>query len=152
MKAKQVKAEEAQQEVRQVSNKLICGDNLEVLKALPKESVDLIYIDPPFFSNRNYEVVWGDEAEIRSFKDRWEGGMEHYIGWLKERVQAIYEVLKPTGSLYLHCDKHANAHIRIMLDEIFGANNFRNEIIWHYSGTGNPSNSFKQKHDNIYFY
>ncbi|MDD5236558.1 MAG: hypothetical protein PHU91_02720, partial [Candidatus Omnitrophica bacterium] len=70
-------------------NKLICGDNLEELKKIEKESVDLIYIDPPFFSNKQYEVVWRDEAEIRSFEDRWEGGIEHYIGWMKPRVEAM---------------------------------------------------------------
>ena len=86
------------------TNKLICGDNLEELAKLPKESVDLIYIDPPFFTHKQYEVVWGDEAEIRSYKDRWEGGIEHYISWLKPRVQAMCEVLKPTGSFYIHCD------------------------------------------------
>src|SRR5271157_3592185 len=110
-------------------NHLICGDNLEVLKTIEKESIDLIYIDPPFFSNRQYEIIWGDEAEVRSFEDRWEGGVENYIGWLKERVVLMYDILKPTGTFYLHCDYHANAHIRIMLDEVFGKNNFRNEII-----------------------
>jgi DNA modification methylase len=114
------------------TNKIICGDNLEEIAKLPKESVDLIYIDPPFFTHKQYEVVWKDEAEIRSYKDRWEGGIEHFIGWLKPRVQAMYEVLKPTGSFYIHCDWHANAHIRIMLDEIFGEENFQNEIIWAY--------------------
>jgi len=57
-----------------MKNKLICGDNLEAPRTIQNESVDLIYIDPPFFGNRHYEVVWGDEAEIRSFQDRWEGG------------------------------------------------------------------------------
>lgn len=57
-----------------MKNKLICGDNLATLKTVEDESVDLIYIDPPFFSNKQYEVVWGDEAEVRSFEDRWEGG------------------------------------------------------------------------------
>ena len=133
-------------------NKLICGDNLDVLKTIEKESVDLIYIDPPFFSNKTYEVIWGDEAEIRSFKDRWEGGIEHYIGWLKERVQLMYDVLKPTGSFYIHCDIHANAHIRIMLDEIFGEKNFKNEIIWSYKRYTAASNRFQKLHDSIYFY
>jgi site-specific DNA-methyltransferase (adenine-specific) len=67
-------------------NRLILGDNLEILKNMEKESVDLIYLDPPFFSNRNYEVIWGDTGEIRSFQDRWAGGISHYIEWLKERV------------------------------------------------------------------
>lgn len=108
---------------------------MEILKSIASESVDLIYIDPPFFSNRNYEVIWGDEGEIRSFKDRWAGGMEHYIGWLKERVEEMYRVLKPTGSFYLHCDWHADAYIRVsILDKIFGDGNFRNHIIWRRKG------------------
>lgn len=134
------------------TNKLICGDNLEEISKLPKESVDLIYIDPPFFTHKQYEVVWGDEAEVRSYKDRWEGGIEHYISWLKPRVQAMYEVLKSTGSFYLHCDWHANAHIRIMLDEIFGKENFQNEIVWYYRGGGISKERFGRRHDTIYFY
>ena len=133
-------------------NKLYCGDNLEEVAKLPKESVDLIYIDPPFFTHKQYEVVWGDEAEVRSYKDRWEGGIEHYINWLKPRVQAMYDVLKPTGSFYIHCDWHANAHIRIMLDEILGEENFRNEIIWCYRGAGYPKNDFGKRHDTIFRY
>jgi DNA modification methylase len=134
------------------TNKLICGDNLEELAKLPKESVDLIYIDPPFFTHKQYEVIWGDEAEVRSYKDRWEGGIEHYISWLKPRVKAMYEVLKPTGSFYIHCDWHANAHIRIMLDEIFGEENFRNEIIWHYDYGARSKKTFGSKHDTIFWY
>lgn len=133
-------------------NKLICGDNLEEIQKFSENSVDLIYIDPPFFSNKKYEVVWGDEAEVRSFEDRWEGGIEHYISWLKPRVQAMYEVLKPTGSFYLHCDWHANAHIRIMLDSIFGPKNFRNEIIWCYERAHPAHKMFKRLHDTILFY
>lgn len=133
-------------------NKLICGDNLEELAKLPKESVDLIYIDPPFFTHKQYEVVWGDEAEVRSYKDRWEGGIEHFISWLKPRVQAMYEVLKPTGSFYIHCDWHADAHIRIMCDDIFGKNKFRNELIWCYSGRELNKKQWNSKHENILFY
>ena len=134
------------------TNKLICGDNLEELAKFPKESIDLIYIDPPFFTHKQYEVVWDDEAEVRSYKDRWEGGIEHFISWLKPRVQAMYEVLKPTGSFYIHCDWHANAHIRIMLDEIFSEENFQNEIIWAYRTGGATKRRWSRKHDNIYFY
>jgi len=78
-------------------NRLILGDNLEIMKTLESESVDLIYLDPPFFSNRNYEVIWGDDGEIRSFKDRWAGGIDHYVTWLKERVVEMYRLLKPSG-------------------------------------------------------
>jgi len=135
-----------------IKNKLILGDNLDILKTLKDKSVDLIYIDPPFFSNRNYEVVFGDEAEIRSFKDRWEGGVNVYIEWMKERVEELYRVLKPTGSFYLHCDWHASHHLRVMLDEVFGAKNFQNEIIWGYRTGGATKKRWSRKHDNIYFY
>ena len=138
-------------------NRLILGDNLEVMKTLNKESVDLIYLDPPFFSNRNYEVIWGDEGEIRSFKDRWAGGIDHYIGWLKERVELMYRLLKKTGSIFLHCDWHADAYIRVhILDKIFGDGNFRNHIIWKRNFTKKGS-QFKMKRyaqntDSIFFY
>jgi len=135
-------------------NRLILGDNLEILKKLESESVDLIYLDPPFFSNRNYEIIWGDEGEIRSFKDRWSGGIEHYIAWLKERVELMHLLLKKTGSIFLHCDWHADAYIRVdILDKIFGKKNFRNAIVWHYSGWNKKlSDSFEKRHDVIFYY
>jgi DNA modification methylase len=133
-------------------NKLILGDNFEILKAMESETVDLIYLDPPFFSNRDYEVVWGDEGEIRSFQDRWAGGIDHYIAWLKERVVEMHRVLKPTGSIFLHCDWHADAYIRVeILDKIFGKNNFRNEIVWYYR-RWTAGKTFQRMHDNILFY
>ena len=135
-------------------NKLVLGDNLEILKSLESESVDLIYLDPPFFSNRNYEVIWGDKGEIRSFEDRWVGGIDHYITWLKERVEEMHRILKPTGSIFLHCDWHANAYIRVLiLDKIFGEQNFRGEIIWQRH---NAHNDAKKKlavlKDTIWYY
>jgi DNA modification methylase len=136
------------------TNKLILGDNLEALKSIEDNSIDLIYLDPPFFSNKTYEVIWGDEGEVRSFEDRFEGGIEHYIGWLKERVKQMYRKLKPTGSMFLHCDWHASANIRVeILDVIFGRNNFRNEIVWCYTGPGSPHmRQFNRKHDTIFWY
>jgi DNA modification methylase len=134
-------------------NKLILGDNLETLKTLEDNSVDLIYLDPPFFSNRNYEVIWGDAGEVRSFQDRWAGGIDHYIAWLKERVTEMHRILKPTGSIFLHCDWHANAYIRVdILDKIFGASNFKNEIIWFYHRWTNVSKTFQKMHDSIFWY
>jgi DNA modification methylase len=134
-------------------NKLILGDNLEILKEIESETVDLIYLDPPFFSNRNYEVIWGDTGEIRSFQDRWAGGISHYIEWLKERVIEMHRVLKPTGSIFLHCDWHADAYIRVyILDKIFGDSNFRNEIVWCYRGGGSPKMDFGRRHDSIFRY
>jgi len=135
-------------------NHLYLGDNLEILRNLPDESIDLIYLDPPFFSNRNYEVIWGDKGEIRSFQDRWSGGIDHYIAWLKERVAELHRLLKPTGSLFLHCDWHANAYIRVyILDKIFGVENFRGEIVWKRA---NAHNDAKKKlavlTDTIWYY
>ncbi len=137
----------------QTVNKLILGDNLEILKQIDSESIDLIYLDPPFFSNRNYEVIWGDEGEIRSFVDRWSGGMDHYISWLKERVGQMHRVLKNTGSVFLHCDWHADAYIRVdILDKIFGPNNFRNEIIWKRTNSkGLAFTRMPQNHDSIIY-
>ncbi|GBU26874.1 hypothetical protein R84B8_00389 [Treponema sp. R8-4-B8] len=135
-------------------NKLILGDNLEILKTFPDEYVDLIYLDPPFFSNRNYEVIWGDEGEIRSFQDRWSGGISHYIDWLKERVIEMHRILKPTGSIFLHCDWHANAYIRVhILDRVFGESNFINEFVWKRSYTrSNISKAARKNYDSIFFY
>ena len=140
-------------EIKTKMNRLILGDNLEILKSLPPESIDLIYLDPPFFSNRNYEVIWGDKGEIRSFEDRWAGGIDHYISWLKERVEEMHRILKSTGSIYLHCDHHANAYIRVdILDKVFGYNNFRNEIVWAYTSPSRSRSFFPRKHDIIFFY
>ncbi|MDR2438843.1 MAG: hypothetical protein LBE12_05680 [Planctomycetaceae bacterium] len=138
-------------------NKLILGDNLDILRQFEDNWVDLIYLDPPFFSNRNYEIIWGDEGEIRSFQDRWAGGIEHYIAWLKERVYEMHRVLKPTGTLFLHCDWHADAYIRVeILDKIFGKNNFRNHLIWQRKTgrgeTNHKSNRFGTVSDSIFFY
>jgi DNA modification methylase len=112
-------------------NKLIHGDCLDVLKTMSDELVDLIYLDPPFFSNAVYEKTNSANGIKASFNDRWKGGIEQYIAWLKERVQQMRRILKPTGSIFLHCDHHANAYIRVFaLDAVFGSNSFRNEIIW----------------------
>jgi DNA modification methylase len=131
---------------------LYCDDNLARLGELPDQSVDLIYLDPPFFSNRVYEVIWGDEAEVRSFEDRWEGGIQHYIGWMKDRVHQMCRILTPTGSLYLHCDPHASHYLKLMLDDVFGQSMFRNEIIWRRTGAHRTPRRFETIHDVIFFY
>ena len=98
-------------------------------------------------------MIWGDEGEVASFNDRWSGGINHYIGWLYERIEELYRVLKPTGSFYLHCDWHANAYIRVhILDKIFGDKNFVNEIVWWYKGNSVPKKCFPRKHDTIFCY
>lgn len=131
---------------------LYCDDNLARLRELPSESVDLIYLDPPFFSNRIYEVIWGDEAEVRSFDDRWEGGIQHYIGWMRERIQELHRVLASTGSLYLHCDPHASHYLKVMLDAEFGQSNFRSEVIWKRTTAHNSAKRYGPVHDSLFFY
>ncbi len=134
------------------TNVIYCDDNLERLAKLPEESIDLIYLDPPFFSNRKYEIIWGDEGEVRSFEDRWEGGIEVYIGWMKERVIEMHRILKDTGSIYLHCDWHASHYLKIMMDTVFGMTNFRNEIVWHYRKWTAGNRQYQRNHDVILYY
>lgn len=133
-------------------NKLIFGDNLHVMRMLPSNSIDLIYIDPPFFSGRNYNIIFGDQNEVRSFADIWEGGMPGYLTWLNARLLEMKRLLKPTGSIFVHLDWHASHYVKIELDKIFGYDKFVNEIIWSYQGTGIPKKGFKRKHDTLLFY
>lgn len=134
-----------------ISNVIYCGDNLSVLKEIPSESVDLVYIDPPFNSNRNYEILWGDIQEKRAFEDRF-GDAEAYITYMRSRIIELHRILKNTGSFYYHCDWHAGHYVKIMLDQIFGFNNFRNEIIWHYRKWATKQVQFCSNHDTIFFY
>lgn len=129
-----------------------CDDNLSRLVQFPSDCVDLIYLDPPFFSNRQYEVIWGDEAEVRSFEDRWEGGSHVYVGWMRERMIELHRILKPTGSIYLHCDWHAAHYLKQMMDDVFGEKRFQNEVIWYYRGGGVSKSRWGRRHDNILFY
>ena len=104
---------------------IYCGDNLEQLAKLPDACVDLIYIDPSFNSNRNYEVFWGETKEKRAFEDRHEN-TRAYIDYMRPRCVQLARVLKKTGSFYYHCDWHASHYVKVMLDQIFGENNFFN--------------------------
>lgn len=130
---------------------IYCGDNLEMLKEVPDESVDLIYIDPPFNSNRNYETFWGDTQEKRAFEDRF-GDAEAYITYMRPRVVEMRRVLKNAGSFYYHCDWHASHYVKVMLDQIFGFNDFQNEIVWRYRRWPAKQKAFQRMHDIIFFY
>ncbi len=135
------------------TNTIYRGDNLHILPDFPSESIDLIYIDPPFSSNKAYNIIWGNGYEKQAYDDRWDGKIEAYIEWMKKRIVELYRLLKPSGSFYLHCDYRTNAHFRLRCDEIFGENNFRNEIIWRYpQGIKASSKKFLSNHDNILFY
>ena len=131
---------------------IYCGDNLEQLRKLPAACVDLLYIDPPFNSNRNYEVFWGETKEKRGFEDRHES-TKAYIDYMRPRCVELHRVLKKTGSFYYHCDWHASHYVKVMLDQIFGENQFRSEIIWQRTSShGNVGRTFGIINDSIFFY
>lgn len=133
-------------------NRLFFGDNLHVMRMLPSNSIDLIYIDPPFFSGRVYNIIFGDANEVRSFTDIWEDGMPGYITWLNARLLEMKRLLKPTGSIFVHLDWHAGHYIKVEMDKIFGYDNFLNEIVWCYSVGGKSKDKFGRKHDVILWY
>lgn len=133
-------------------NRLFWGDNLHVMRQLPSESIDLIYIDPPFFSGRQYNVIFGDQNELRSFSDIWEGGMPGYLIWLNARLYEMKRLLKKTGSIYVHCDWHASHYIKVELDKIFGANCFLNDVAWLYGLGGSSNRYWPRKHDSLLWY
>jgi len=134
---------------------IYCGDNLEQLAKLPDACIDLIYIDPPFNSNRNYEVFWGETKEKRSFADR-HASTQAYIDYMRPRCQQLARVLKKTGSFYYHCDWHASHYVKVMLDQLFGENNFINEIVWKRSDAksdvGQGAKHLGRVHDSIFYY
>ena len=131
---------------------IYCGDNLDQLRKFPDECIDLIYIDPPFNSNRNYEVFWGETKEKRAFEDR-HASTQAYIEFMRPRCVELARVLKKTGSFYYHCDWHASHYVKIMLDQIFGQNQFQTEIVWRRTNAkGLAFRSFPNDHDTIFYY
>lgn len=172
-------------------NALYYGDNLKILRDyLREEEVDLIYLDPPFNSNRSYNVLFKDEsgkeaeAQITAFEDTWHWNiaaeetykelvlagdevskmieafrsfigtnqMMAYLVMMAVRLKELHRVLKATGSLYLHCDPTASHYLKILLDTTFGAENFRNEIVWKRTSAHSDSSKLGNTHDNVFFY
>ena len=181
------------------SNRLCYGDCLAVMDEMPAASIDLIYLDPPFNSERDYSALYKDETgrplpdSVENFSDMWrldeereaclqqlpdamrregidenavafwqhwiealrgrEPSMLAYLSYMAERLLAMRKLLKPDGSLYYHCDPTASHYVKVMLDSLFGRKNFRNEIIWCYTGPGSPRmRQFNRKHDVIFWY
>jgi DNA modification methylase len=173
-------------------NLLYYGDNLDILQRyIDKESVDLVYLDPPFNSDQDYNVLFAEQdgtraaAQIKAFEDTWqwdqsaaaayydiirsggkvadvmrafqsflgENDMMAYLAMMAPRLVELRRVLKPTGSLYLHCDPTASHYLKLLLDAVFGPEQFRNEIAWHYSGWNKKLKSkFESRHDVLLFY
>ena len=179
-------------------NRLYYGDCLTIMLDMPLGSVDLIYLDPPFNSNRDYNAIYKDETgrplpdQIEAFCDLWtldeererairhmpilmrEAGVDDavaefwkiwcnalrktqprllaYLSYMTERLLPMRGILRPTGSLYLHCDPTASHYIKVMLDGIFGHNNFRNEIIWKRTSAHSSARRFGPVHDTLLLY
>lgn len=125
---------------------IYCEDNLAVMKHLESGSIDFIYIDPPFCTQKDYGVIWGDKEDRRSFSDRWSGGIYYFERWMADRLEEMYRLLTPNGVLCVHLDFHASHYIKVALDKIFGQGTSRpadngsrhliNEIIWRRSNGG----------------
>ena len=148
-------------------NKLIWGDNKLVISSLLKQGyagkINLIYIDPPFYTGADFSYkTQVDDTEIekepsiieqRAYKDTWSGGIASYLKYMYERLVLMKELLAENGSIYVHLDWHVSHYVKVMMDEIFGYDNFRNEIVWCYTGPSSPGQmQFSRKHDNILWY
>jgi DNA modification methylase len=136
------------------TGRLFFGDNLTIMRGLPDRSVDLIYIDPPFSTGREQRASGSaaNGAHGHAFDDAWPN-IDAYIAWLRERVVEMRRLLSARGVLYAHCDWHAGHYVKVMLDGVFGAGRFQNEIIWHYGlGAANATRHFLRKHDTIFVY
>jgi len=173
-------------------NILYYGDNLKILREhIENESVDLIYLDPPFKSDQDYNVLFAEQngsrsaAQIQAFEDTWhwdqkaassfyevvetgpdkasqamqafklllgETDMLAYLAMMAPRLVELHKALKPTGSIYLHCDPAASHYLKILMDAMFGAQNFRNEIVWRRTASHNQSKRYGPIHDVLLFY
>ncbi len=124
------------------------------MRSLECGKVQLVYIDPPFFSNANYKSKHAKTGKIErhAYTDEWPGGMKEYLTMLAVRFHFIKHLLSDTGSVWVHLDWHAAHYVKIIMDEIFGEENFVNEIIWNYKSGGSTKRHFARKHDTLLFY
>lgn len=127
------------------------GDCLTVGRTLPGESVDLVYVDPPFFTQKNHSLTTRDRTTKFEFSDEWSSRTE-YLEFLRLRLREFRRILKATGSIFFHCDTNASHHIRCLLDEVFGETMFRSEIIWHYRRWSNSQRTPLASHQTLFFY
>jgi DNA modification methylase len=179
-------------------NQLYYGDNLTIMRGMPNSCIDLIYLDPPFNSQRNYNLIYknltgqpvpeqeeafcdawdmdpekeemarnmpmilqtyGADVELVAFWDAWINALRHtqprllaYLVYMSYRLFEMRRILKPTGSLYLHCDPTASHYMKVILDGVFGHQNFRNEIIWKRTSSHNRAKRWGPVHDSLLFY
>lgn len=127
------------------------GDCLEVMKRLDDKSIDMIYLDPPFFTNRKHSLSSRDRASHYSFDDIW-ASHKTYADFMLARLLEANRILKNTGSIFIHCDKSANHILRLVGEDVFGEKNFLSEIIWSYKRWSNSANNLTPNHQNILFF
>ena len=134
-------------------NRLYHGDNLPVLEHLAAEmpgAFDLVYVDPPFNTGRHFAL--NGKLDGHAYSDRHEGGLAGYLTLIYPRLSLIRALLSPAGAFYFHCDYRVSSHVRLLLDEIFGPENLRAQIIWHYQSGGRQKRCWSMKHDVIWMY
>lgn len=134
-----------------MSEQVFLGDCLDILDKIDRESVDVVYIDPPFFTQTVHRLVTRDGEKSFSFADVWDND-NSYADFIFRRITKVREKLKPTGSIFFHCDKSASHIIRLLLDSVFGEENFRSEIIWYFRRWSNSKRGLLNSHQTIYFY
>lgn len=134
-----------------LANQILLGDCLQVLPTLGRNVFDLIYIDPPFFTQKEHSLKSRGDKKLFSFDDRW-ASLEDYAEYIEERLCACKDVLKETGVLFFHCDISANFVIRSLLNKVFGSQNFVSEIIWTYKRWSNSSKALLPAHQTIFLY
>jgi len=127
------------------------GDCLLELKKIDNESVDLVYLDPPFFTQKKHSLKTRDNSREYSFEDTWVN-IESYKNYIQERLVECKRVIKDTGSIFLHCDRTASHYLRVALDDVFSASNFQGEIVWAYKRWSNSKKGLLNSHQIIYFY
>lgn len=133
-----------------ILNDIALGDCLERIKELDSDSIDLVYMDPPFFTQKMQKLSSNEGIEF-VFDDSW-NSMEEYLEYISIRIEECKRVLKKTGSIFVHCDRNASHYIKIELDKIFGINNFQSEIIWTYRRWSNSKKGLLNNHQVIFFY
>ena len=130
---------------------MILGDCLNILREIEENTADMIYLDPPFFTQEKQKLVSSKTDKEYFFNDTW-NSMDGYLSYMEERLTQCRRVLKETGSIFVHCDRNASHYLKVLLDKIFGVSNFQSEIIWSYKRWSNSKKGLLNNHQVIFFY
>lgn len=133
-----------------IENSIHLGDSLLIMKNIEDNSIDAIYLDPPFYTQDIQKMISNEEKEY-SFADKW-NSMKEYLDYMGERLYECKRILKNTGSIFVHCDRNASHYLKVKLDEIFGIDNFQSEIVWSYKRWSNSKKGLLNNHQVILFY